>query len=149
MSVLLAVSAAINLIAGGYSLHLGPFRLASHSFFRDLCLAVTSAVLCTAIWGRDAVDALASRVIISVERKAVWIAAVLSLATLVVGLVAATRCACASDAYGYVSQADLWAAGTLHVAQPLASVVPWPAAEWTLAPLGYRPATYPGAIVPT
>lgn len=149
VSVLSAVSAAINLIAGGYSLQLGPFRLASHSFFRDLGFAVTSAVLCVAIWGRDAVDALAARVIVSVERKALWIAAVLSLATLVVGLVAATRCACAADAYGYVSQADLWAAGTLHVPQPLASVVPWPAPEWTLAPLGYRPATYPGAIVPT
>ena len=100
VSVLLAVSAAINLIAGGYSLQLGLFRLASHSFFRDLGLAVTCAVLCVAIWGRDAVDGLAARVIVSVERKAVWIAAVLSLATLFVGLVAATRCACGCSGAG-------------------------------------------------
>lgn len=54
-----------------------------------------------------------------------------------------------ADASGYVSQADLWLRGSLVVPQPLAADAPWPDHEWPLAPLGYRPALTPGAIVPT
>jgi hypothetical protein len=55
-----------------------------------------------------------------------------------------------SDSYGYVSQADLFLAGDLITEQPIASQVPWPRAEETFAPLGYKPALDPpGAIVPT
>ena len=44
-----------------------------------------------------------------------------------------------ADAYGYVSQADLWRQGTLKVPQPWVAEVPWPNAKWTFTPLGYRP----------
>lgn len=55
-----------------------------------------------------------------------------------------------ADASGYVSQAALWASGSsLRVVQPLAKSVPWAHPEWTFAPLGYRPATVPAAMVPT
>ena len=47
--------------------------------------------------------------------------------------------AAASDAYGYVSQADLWARGSPIVRQPFARAMVWPNAAETLAPLGYRP----------
>jgi hypothetical protein len=47
--------------------------------------------------------------------------------------------AAASDAYGYVSQADLWARGNPIVRQPFARDMTWPNAAETLAPLGYRP----------
>jgi hypothetical protein len=62
-----------------------------------------------------------------------------------------TRIAGGSDVYGYVSQADLWLAGSLVQQQLWVSEVPWPEAEWTFTPLGYRPAyaSSPGAIVPT
>jgi hypothetical protein len=54
-----------------------------------------------------------------------------------------------ADASGYVSQADLWRHGSLTVPQPLALDAPWPDAEWTFSPLGFRPALTRGAIVPT
>jgi hypothetical protein len=57
--------------------------------------------------------------------------------------------AAAADASGYVSQSELWTEGTLHVRQPLADRVSWPNREWTFSPLGYRPATIPGHMVPT
>jgi hypothetical protein len=98
---------------------------------------------------RSAASLVSVRAIVSLERRAVSIAVLLSIGTFVVAMAAATRCACGSDPYGYVSEADLWASGALHVPQPLALALPWPAAEWTLSPLGYRPATFPGAIVPT
>ena len=55
----------------------------------------------------------------------------------------------ASDQYGYVSQALLWAQGHLATYQPLAAIAPWPDATWTLSPLGYCPAQQPSTIVPT
>jgi 4-amino-4-deoxy-L-arabinose transferase-like glycosyltransferase len=47
-----------------------------------------------------------------------------------------------------VSQARLWLAGDLHVRQDFAASAPWPNAEWTFAPVGYRPADR-HTIVPT
>jgi len=71
----------------------------------------------------------------------------------VIGVAYADTAAVGSDAYGYVSQVDRWMTGDLVLPQPWASEVPWPLAEWTFSPLGYRPysgrAGAPAAIVPT
>ena len=68
-----------------------------------------------------------------------------------VGLQCSTRVAGGSDAYGYVSQANLWLSGDLHVEQPWVADVPWPDREWTFTPGGYRPAEARAtpSIVPT
>ena len=68
---------------------------------------------------------------------------------MLVGLVKGTRVAGGADAYGYVSQALLWLNGLPVQAEPLAAAVPWPHAEWSLAPLGFRPGLQPGILVPT
>ena len=72
------------------------------------------------------------------------------LAALVVifGLLVNHGVAGGSDSYGYVSQAELWLHGDLHLSQPQARKVPWPFAQWTLSPLGYRPSVDLGSIVP-
>ncbi len=60
--------------------------------------------------------------------------------------------AAGADAYGYVSQADLWAQRTLRVAQPAVLQLPGLVTDEMVAPLGYRPARrvgLPGGIVPT
>ena len=49
--------------------------------------------------------------------------------------------AAAADAYGYVSEADLWARGELVIHQPFAAQMTWSNATASLAPLGYRPHT--------
>jgi len=54
-----------------------------------------------------------------------------------------------SDAFGYVSQAYSWASGSLPRAQPFPISVPWPSADVSLAPLGYRPGPQPHTMVPT
>jgi hypothetical protein len=73
-----------------------------------------------------------------------------ALAGLVVatGLVWNTRVAAGADAYGYVSQADLWLRGNLHIDQSFGATVPWPMARWTFTPLGYRPEPDGYRIVP-
>jgi hypothetical protein len=53
------------------------------------------------------------------------------------------------DAFGYVSEADLIAHGSLRVEQQFVRTLPWPFADWSFAPPGYRPATIRGFIVPT
>ena len=53
-----------------------------------------------------------------------------------------------ADSYGYVSQAHLWAQGTLQIEQPIMKAVSWPFSDLSLAPLGYRPAPRGPFIVP-
>jgi 4-amino-4-deoxy-L-arabinose transferase-like glycosyltransferase len=84
-------------------------------------------------------------------RRPAVVAWTIAAASVVNATAGSTRIAGGSDVYGYVSQADLWLAGSLVQQQPWVSEVPWPEAEWTFTPLGYRPAyaSSPGAIVPT
>jgi hypothetical protein len=77
------------------------------------------------------------------------IAAAAALGAALVGLLWGTWAASGADAYGYLSQARAWAAGQTVVPQPIAAHAPWPSPEWTLSPLGWRPASVSGAIVPT
>jgi hypothetical protein len=73
----------------------------------------------------------------------------LALGTCALGLSKASYVASASDAYGYVSEADLIAHGSLRVEQQFVRTLPWPFADWSFAPPGYRPAPERGFIVPT
>ena len=76
------------------------------------------------------------------------IAAALAAIVLCTGLVWSTRVAAGADAYGYVSQVDLWLRGDLHIDQSFGASVPWPLARWTFTPLGYRPEPDGYRIVP-
>jgi hypothetical protein len=73
----------------------------------------------------------------------------LALATCAMGLWKGSFVAGDSDAYGYVSEADLIAHGSLRIEQQFVRTLPWPFADWSFAPTGYRPATDRGFIVPT
>jgi hypothetical protein len=75
-------------------------------------------------------------------------AAVLALLVTLIGLRWNTRVAAGADAYGYVSQVDLWLRGNLHLDQAFAASVPWPNPRWSFAPLGYVPAPSTHEIVP-
>jgi hypothetical protein len=61
-----------------------------------------------------------------------------------VGIAYNSTAASGPDQYGYVSQAELWIGGNLHVPQPWAEHVPWPSKRWSFAPLGYRPVDVEG-----
>ena len=83
-----------------------------------------------------------------IARFHLWIAALLAAIVISTGLVWDTRVAAGSDAYGYVSQVDLWLRGDLHIDQSFGAIVPWPLARWTFTPLGYRPEPDGYRIVP-
>jgi hypothetical protein len=76
------------------------------------------------------------------------IAALAAAFVLVAGMTFGTRATGGADVYGYVSQAELWRKGDLRIRQDFVASIPWPNAEWSFSPLGYRPGdNY--TIVPT
>lgn len=81
--------------------------------------------------------------------RAVPLVLALSVAgVLAVGLLFGARAAGGSDPYGYLSQSLLWRSGDLRVHQDFVAGVPWPNADWTFTPLGYRPSAG-HTLVPT
>ena len=59
---------------------------------------------------------------------------------MVVGWLYGSKAVVGADSYGYLSQSDLWAQGSLKIRQPFAAEVPWPDAGWMFSPIGsYRP----------
>ncbi|MFO7691758.1 MAG: hypothetical protein R6V57_01610 [Vicinamibacterales bacterium] len=143
----LALAAAVA-ATGGIDWSVGALRLRAHEPWR--LLAAGLGLVGAALWlGGAQAGAALSRAWDTRERHAARIAAASAAITLLVGLVKGTRVAGGADAYGYVSQALLWLKGLPVQAESLAAVVPWPGAEWSLSPLGYRPGLEPGMIVPT
>jgi hypothetical protein len=71
-----------------------------------------------------------------------------AVAVVAVGQLRGAPYAGGSDAYGYVSEAHLWATGTLRVEQPFVRDVKWPFAADAFTPLAYRPTADGTAIVP-
>lgn len=146
---LLAAAVGIALaFAGRFSVRLFGLRLSSHGALRPALVALLFLVFAyrrRPEWQRDTVVKYVARVL---RAATVWVAAAAAVALLAVCWVYGTRAAGGSDSYGYVSQARLWLGGNLHVDQSFVAEVPWPNADWTFTPLGYRPA--PGhTIVPT
>ena len=72
--------------------------------------------------------------------KSAVLACLLAAGVVTFGFVYRTGVASGADSYGYVSQADLWRGGNLHVPQDFARMLPWPEVGETMAPTGYRPA---------
>jgi hypothetical protein len=72
--------------------------------------------------------------------KSVVVACLLAAGVVAFGCVYRIGVASGADPYGYLSEADLWRSGDLHISQPFMRELPWPEAGETASPLGYRPA---------
>jgi len=134
---------------GDVNLHLLDIHVHSREPLRALALAIAGAALL--LWV-DGVRATLQRLRTAVRQphdRA--IALVLSSAIFLIGVAYSSTAAAGADAYGYVSQADLWMSGRVKIDQPWVAEVPWPNAKWSFSPLGYRPAddSAVGTIVPT
>jgi hypothetical protein len=148
VSIAAAWAVAIG-ITGGFSVLLGNVSVSSHSATLPAVLALS---LVLGIGGRWGLRSIAS------DLEAMWSAplwawqllvAVAGLGIVLVGIGLGTFAASGADAFAYISQSTLWLHGALRVEQPISLHVPWPDADLTFSPLGYRPARTPGAIVPT
>lgn len=143
----------IVVATGGFVFHVGAIRISARRALNPgiaaLAAAAAAWALATGDERRRAIAAarahlVGDRGVLRLVRHRphqlapmIVLAAVISVVTF--GLVKGTFVAAAADAYGYVSQADLWAKGSLIVRQPFAQDMTWPNAADALAPLGYRP----------
>ena len=141
--------AIITIVSDGIVWRIGPLRISSTEPIRPLLVGAAAAAW---YWWRSS---LTDR-----QTDAAWLTAwflravrlgtpVVIFLGCVIGLRYGTFAAGASDAYGYVSQADLWRRGDVRVEQAIVGQVSWPDAAWTFTPLGYRPISDDGTIVPT
>jgi hypothetical protein len=146
-ALLLALAAAVA-ATGGAEWSSGALRLRVHDPWRLFGAGILLTGISAWIGGRRFAAAL-DRAWDARERRAWIVAAAAAVAVACAGIAWGTWSAGSADAYGYVSQAFLWMRGVPIQAEPLASNVPWPHAEWSLSPLGYRPGLEPGTIVPT
>jgi hypothetical protein len=130
---------------GGFYFNVLGIRVSSWEAYKPFRIGMLAML--TAIWLHDRTAAPDRTVWRTLAGWAPWITAGIVVASVVLAIRLGIFVAAGADAYGYVSQASLWAQGRLVVPDPLAELEPvlGPA----VAPLGYRRARTPGAIVPT
>jgi hypothetical protein len=145
----LLAAGALVLAGGGVSLALGGLSIRVHSPWRLLIAGLGASAIAVALGPVAGVKADLERAWNARGAWASWMAGAAAVVTLVAGLRLGTWTAGSADSYGYVSQAFLWLKGSTIQAQPLADRAPWAEADWSLSPLGYRPAPVRGSIVPT
>ncbi len=135
-------------ISGGFTIDVGALHFSAHNWRAPLFVALL-AVAAASAWGRQALEDAASGNWAFLDRHAFAIALVLAAAAAGAGVAYGTYAASSSDASGYVSESRLIASARLASDEPLARTVAWPNATWAFSPLGYRPGTETGALVPT
>jgi len=143
-SALLAVVAVLG--PGVYTSAYG-IRLSSQTLWRPALVASIASVML--LYRSELRQQKLARIWSRILHHSTAVAIVLGVLTVAIAFRVSAFEAFGADAYGYVSQAHLWAAGDLVQQEPLSLRVPWPEAEWTFSPLGYRPGVQRGTIVPT
>jgi hypothetical protein len=163
-AVLSLWAAAINR-TGGFFLDFGIFHFSARGIRNPLIGAALCIVSAWAIgppgrrwrslaenWASlgHAVDAaIVSRDSRVVRRATDCLVAAIGIAVIVIGVRIGALVAGGSDSYGYVSQARLWATGTLRVPLPLDGDLPDNLEYHAFTPLGYRLANDGRSSVPT
>ena len=149
LACLLPVWAVLAYFTGGVGWMLGPIRLSSRQPLRPLLVGLSIAAWYAWQYPRTERETDGRWLLQWVQRLTpVAVPAAIAVA-LFIGLRYGSYAAAGSDSYGYLSEARLWLNGTLRVEQPWVDQVSWPNREWMFAPLGYRPASPDGTIVPT
>ena len=145
-AVVAALWTTVVWLSGGLVISVAGVGISSSDPLRPLIVAAVFAGSYAALAGaaqlrRDA-EALKR------QFTAARLTALLTIIVLTVGLAHNAWTAGGSDAYSYISQADLWLEGKMKTEIPLASRVPWPNGLATFTPFGYRPVPNEPAIAP-
>jgi hypothetical protein len=138
----------IVITTGGFTIRAGPLYFSAHNWRGPLLVALV-AFAAAAFSGRIAFTDAASSTWRFVDDHALSLAIVIAVATAGAGVAYGTYSASASDASGYISEAQLLGAARIATDEPLAREAAWPNATWAFAPLGYRPGRVVGELVPT
>ena len=148
LAILSIIWTLVVWLTDGFTIAVGALRVSAHDWIRPLAVAFVSGGLAWWMAGRHALLGELRATWTWIARSPWLTVLLMAAAVFVAGITLNARVAGSADAYGYLSQARLWRTGQLHVEVPLARAVDWPDAEWTLAPIGFRPSPRPAAIVP-
>ena len=146
VTYLALVWAVLVEMTGGFVLRSGWFHFSSRSARNPFLLAVLSLGATWVFSRRDQ-----HRLAVPVTWERVWAptaAGLIALTLVILGIAKGAHVAGASDSYGYVSQAHLWATGALKPAAPGYDVLPPGLSSDTLLPLGYRFTSDGRSLVP-
>src|SRR5258705_10817266 len=135
-------------ITGGFTIRAGPLHFSAHGWRTPLVVAL-AAFGAVGLSGRAALTDAFSAAWPWIDDHAAGCALVLAAAAAGVGVAHGTYSASSSDASGYISEARLIASARIADDEPRAREVAWPNATWAFAPLGYRPGSDAGELVPT
>ena len=141
------VLALASVLGAGVSTSVAGIRISARELFRPAVLGI--AVTLLAVYRSKHRSQQFSALWTAAQRHATTVALLIALVVFASAMRMSLFEARASDQWGYVSQAELWARGHLTTPMPLAAIAPWPDATWTFSPLGYRPGLVPSTIVPT
>jgi hypothetical protein len=149
LACLLPVWAVVAYFTGGVGWMIGPIRLSSRQPLRPLVIGLALAGWYAWSSSRAERDD-DGRWLHHWAARALLIAVPLAVVlAMYLGVHDGSFAAAGSDSYGYVSQARLWLSGIPRVEQPWVQDFAWRNREWVFAPLGYRPFSPDGTIVPT
>ena len=162
-----SVAWALALVAGyGQSFSIAGFRISSRNPSRPLLLCAVAGVGYALVSGRarlrqdftlatQALQRLAAIGgegvrLIEAHVKPAPLAMLLAAASVGIAFSFRESTAGGSDAFSYVTQADLWVARApkLRIEMPIAAAAPWPNAFETFTPFGYRATADGRAVVP-
>ena len=149
LACLAPVWAVMAFATDGVILNLGILRLKATEPVRPLIIGAVAAGFYIWRHSREAFDADGRWLLAWVGRAAPVATVAMILVGGAIGIYYGSFTAGGSDSYGYVSQASLWLKGSLRIEQPWVQQFSWANREWTFAPLGYRPLSPDGTIVPT
>jgi len=145
LSALALAWALVVWMFGGFSVRVGAMRVSSRSAVPALAAAIGAALVSFLLTTRHERESARSFAWASPDRLeaffssvAVYVAAAVSAAVIVVGLTRGVFEANGADAYGYVSQAELWTRGFPVIEPALAKDSRWQHSIEMLVPLGYR-----------
>jgi hypothetical protein len=125
-------------VTGGFLFSIGGRAFSSREPMRPLYWTLLPLALFVWLNGVERTARAWSSALRRIDHR--WAAAALTVMTFVLGTAYATTAVGGSDAYGYVSEADLWLRSDLRLPQPWVEKAPWPDAARTFSPLAYRPA---------
>ena len=148
LACFLPVWAVIAYFTGGVGWMLGPIRLSSRQPLRPLILGLAIAGLYVWKYSRADRDADGRWLHQWAARALPFTVPLVAVLALYIGIHYGSFAAGGSDSSGYVSQARFWLSGLPRVEQPWVMDFPWKNREWIFSPLGYRPFSPDGTIVP-
>lgn len=147
LCLLLALWCGLLILFGGLRFEIYGLVVSSRNPVRPAFATFFFAVLAWAL-DRNRVETTVQNAIDVLSRIASRV--LVPLTAILLLFIAATfgaHVASGADESGYVSQSVLWLEGKLRIEHPFADGLPWPDADATLSPLGYRPLS--GTFVPT